>query len=136
MLLSNMENDTLTLIFLLLPFDTPTWQCCLAWQRKRKPSCFLLTWFMFVFLQRVFFVICHLKMQGNLRGKSRFHFALHSLPPLALKEREQRKQQDSRSFYTVAFVFRPPIHRHVGVLSSVVGMKHCWWFLYECFVHV
>ena len=99
----NKENVTLTLVFLLLPFDTSTWQCCLAWQWKRKHEWFWLTWFIFVFLQRMFFVICYLEMQGNLRGKNRSHFSLHSLPPLALKKREQRKQQDSRSF----------CHRHV-----------------------
>ena len=76
----------MTLVFLLLPFDTPTWQCCLVWQWKRKRECFWLTWFIFVFLQRASFVICHLKMQGNLRGKSISHFALHSLPPLALRK--------------------------------------------------
>jgi len=49
------ENDSLTLFFLLPPFDTPTWQCRSAWQRKRNTDGFLITWFMFVILQRVAF---------------------------------------------------------------------------------
>jgi len=75
------ENVTLTLVFLLPPFDTPTWHCRPAWQRKRKPTSFLLTWFMFVFLQRVAFVISHLKMQDNLSGKSISHFLIALINP-------------------------------------------------------
>ena len=94
------ENVTLTLVFLLPPFDTLTWHCRPAWQRKRKPTSFLLTWFMFAFLQRVAFVISHLKMQDNLRGKSRSHFLIALINP-ASSEGER----------TFAFVFpatRPP----------------------------
>jgi len=71
----------LTLLFLLPPFDTPTWHCHPAWQRKRNTDGFLITWFMFVILQRVDFVISHLKVQDNLRGKSRSHFLIALINP-------------------------------------------------------
>jgi len=96
---SDKENDTLTLVFLLPPFDTPTWQCRPAWQRKRNKDGFLLTWFMFVFLQRVSFVICHRKMQGNLRGKSRSHFLIALINPACSKG--ERTEETTR----FAFLF-------------------------------
>jgi len=122
-----MENVTLTLVFLLPPFDTPTWHCHPAWQRKRKPTSFLLTWFMFVFLQRVAFVISHLKMQDNLRGKSRSHFLIALINP-ASSEGERTDETtrfafllptDSPSF------FRPQDHCHCGVSYRVVYPKLC-----------
>jgi len=107
------ENVTLTLVFLLPPFDTPTWHCRPAWQRKRKPTSFLLTWFMFVFLQRVAFVISHLKMQDNLRGKSRSHFLIALINP-ASSEGERTDETarfsfllptDSPSFFKIRVPF-------------------------------
>jgi len=71
----HLENDSLTLLFLLSPFDTPTWQCRPAWQRKRSTDDFLITWFMFVFLQRVSFVICHLKNAGQFEREKQISFS-------------------------------------------------------------
>jgi len=90
-------------------------------------------------------VFCHLPSEntGQFERDKQISFRIALITP-ACSEGERTEETarfafllpPSCSFSTVAFVFRPPIHRHVGVLSSVVGMKHCWWFLYECFVHV
>ena len=125
----------MTLLFLLPPFDTPTWHCRPAWQRKRNTDGFLLTWFMFVFLQRVAFVISHLKMQDHLRGKSRSHFLIALINPVTLKEREQTKQQDSRSFCpqirlrfsgrkTTVIVVFPTV---LCTLNCVCSLIRCWY---------
>ena len=73
---------------------------------------------------RVFFVICLLKMQGNLRGKNRSDSSLHSLPRVCWRRENREKQQDSRRS-TVAFVVRPSIHRRCGVSYFAVYPKLC-----------
>jgi len=84
-------------------------------------------------------VFCHLPSEnaGQFEREKQISFRIALITP-ACSEGERIEETtrftfllpSSRSFSTVAFVFRPPIHRHVGVLSSVVGMKHSWWFLY------
>jgi len=122
-----LENDSLTLLFLLPSFDTPTWQCRPAWQRKRNTDGFLITWFMFVFLQRVAFVISYLKMQDNLRGKNISHSLIALINPAS--------SEGERTDETIRFpfllptdppsFFRPQDHRHCGVSYRVVYPKLC-----------
>ena len=118
-----MENDSLTLLFLLPPFDIPTWHCHLAWQRKRNTDGFLITWFMFVILQRVVFVISHLKMQDNLRGKSRSHSLIAPINP-ASSEGERTDETTRFQFLLptdLPSFFWPQDHRHCGV------SYRCWY---------
>jgi len=65
-----MENVTLTLHFLLPLFDTPTWHVLSYVAVKEKKQLFLAYVVYLCLFARVIFVICLLKMQGNLRGKA------------------------------------------------------------------
>jgi len=121
------ENVTLTLLFFLPPFDTPTWYYRLAWQRKRNTDGFLLTWFMFVFLQRVAFIISYLKMQVNLRGKNRSHFLIAIINP-ATSEGERTDETTRFPFLLPtdpSSFFRPQDHRHCCVSYRAVYPKLC-----------
>jgi len=83
-----------------------------AWQRKRNQDAFLLTWFMFVFLQRMSFVICHLKNAGQFEKQSRSHFLIALINP-ACSEGERTEETarfafllpDSRSFCKIRIPF-------------------------------
>jgi len=86
------------------------------------------------------------KCRAIWEGKADLIFSLHSLTPHALKEREQRKQQDSRSFSTVTFLFHCRLHfSAVNPPSHWCSLIRCWyetllvvfvWVLRPCLIIV
>jgi len=96
--------------------------CTVPHDNEEKFSLFLAYVVYLCLFVRVFFVICLLKMQDNLREKNISHFTLHSLPRVRWRKEYREKQQDSQTS-TVAFVFRPPIHRRCGVSYFAVEAR-------------
>ena len=131
-----LENVTLTLVFLLLLFDTPTWQCCLAWQWKRKREWFWLTWFIFVFLQRVFLSFAIWKCRAIWEGKTDLISHCTHYPRLVWRRENRGNNKIRVPFATVALIFRPPIYRHVGVSYFAVYPKLLVWNMLVVFVWV
>ena len=106
---------------------------------------------MFVFLQRVAFVISHLKMQDNLRGKSKSHSLIALINP-ASSEGERTDETtrfpfllptDSPSFFrpkTTVIVVFPTV---LCTLNCVCSLIRCWyetllvvfvWVLRSCLI--
>jgi len=100
--------------FFLLPFDTPTWQCCLAWQWKRKREWFWLTGLSLSFCKGCFLSFAIWKCRAIWEGKA--DLISHCTHYLACSEGERTEE-------TTRFAFLlPPSRSFSGSQSTVEAL--------------